>query len=106
MDTSHLTYIPNVGKDWRQEEKGMTEVVFGWYHWLNGHESEQILRDSEGQGRLAGAAVHSVEKNQTQLSNEQQQPYIQNASISIWNICLEYKYKMYKEMVVKNCFSL
>ena len=29
---------PNVGKDWRQEEKGMTEdEIVGWHHWLNGH---------------------------------------------------------------------
>ena len=32
---------PNVGKDWRQEEKGMAEnEMVGWHHWLNGHEFE------------------------------------------------------------------
>ena len=32
---------PDAGKDWRQEEKGMTEVeMVGWHHWLNGHEFE------------------------------------------------------------------
>ena len=30
---------PNAGKDWRWEEKGMTEMV-GWHHQLNGHEFE------------------------------------------------------------------
>ena len=30
---------PNAGKDWRQEEKGMTEdELVGWHHQLNGHE--------------------------------------------------------------------
>ena len=30
---------PDAGKDWRQEEKGMTEdEVVGWHHRLNGHE--------------------------------------------------------------------
>ena len=30
---------PDVGKDWRQEEKGMTEdEMVRWHHWLNGHE--------------------------------------------------------------------
>ena len=29
----------DAGKDWRQEEKGMTEMA-GWHHWLNGHEFE------------------------------------------------------------------
>ena len=32
---------PDVGKDWRQEKKGMTEdEMVGWHHWLNGHEFE------------------------------------------------------------------
>ena len=44
---------PDAGKDWRQE-KGMTEdEMVGWHHWLNGHEFQQTLRDSEGQGSLA-----------------------------------------------------
>ena len=34
---------PDAGKDWRQEEKGMTEdEMVGWHHRLNGHEFEQI----------------------------------------------------------------
>ena len=33
---------PDAGKDWRQEEKGMTEdEMAGWHHWLDGHEFEQ-----------------------------------------------------------------
>ena len=45
---------PDAGKDWRQEEKGMTEdEIIGWHHWLNGHEFEQAPGDGEGQGRLA-----------------------------------------------------
>ena len=31
----------DAGKDWRWEEKGMTEdEIIGWHHWLNGHEFE------------------------------------------------------------------
>ena len=45
---------PDAGKDWGQEEKGMTEdEMVGWYQWLNGHEFEQALRDGDGQGSLA-----------------------------------------------------
>ena len=41
------------GKDWRREEKGMTEdEMVGWHHWLNGHEFEQASGDAEGQGSL------------------------------------------------------
>ena len=43
----------DAGKDWRQEEKGTTEdKTMGCHHWFNGHEFEQALRDSEGQGSL------------------------------------------------------
>ena len=32
---------PDAGKDWGQDEKGMTEdEMVGWHHWLNGHEFE------------------------------------------------------------------
>ena len=32
---------PDAGKDWRQEEKGMTEnEMVGWHHRLDGHEFE------------------------------------------------------------------
>ena len=45
---------PDVEKDWRQKEKGVSEdEMVGWHHWLNGHEFEQPLGDSEGQGSLA-----------------------------------------------------
>ena len=39
---------PDAGKDWGQEEKGVTEdEMVGWHHWLNGHEIEQTVGDSE-----------------------------------------------------------
>ena len=47
------TKDPDAGKDWSQEEKGVTEdEVVGWHHWPNGHEFEQTLGDSEGQQSL------------------------------------------------------
>ena len=45
---------PDAGKDWRQEEKGMTEdEMVGWHHWLDGHAFEQALGVGDGQGNLA-----------------------------------------------------
>ena len=45
---------PDVGKDWRQEEKGKTEdEIFGWHQQLNGYEFEQTLGAGDGQGSLA-----------------------------------------------------
>ena len=44
---------PDAGKDWGQEEKGMTQdEMVGWHHQLNGHKSEQTPGDSKGQGSL------------------------------------------------------
>ena len=55
----------DAGKDWRQEEKGMTEdEMVGWHHWLNGLKFEQTQGDSGRQGSLA---VHGVAKSPTQL---------------------------------------
>ena len=45
---------PDAGRDWRQEEKGMTEnEMVGWHHWLDGHKFEQALGVGDGQGGLA-----------------------------------------------------
>ena len=45
---------PDAGKDWGQEEKGMTEdKMVGWHQWLNWHKFEQAPGDGEGQGSLA-----------------------------------------------------
>ena len=44
---------PDAGKDWRQEEKGMTEdEMVEWHHWLNGHEFEHAPEVGDGQGSL------------------------------------------------------
>ena len=44
----------DAGKDWRPKEKGVTEdEMVRWHQWLNGHEFEQALGDSEAQGSLA-----------------------------------------------------
>ena len=45
---------PDAGKDWGQEEKGMTEdEMAGWHHRLDGRESEWTLGVGDGQGGLA-----------------------------------------------------
>ena len=57
---------PVAGKDWGQEEKGVTkDEMVGWHHWLNGHESKQTPGDSEGQGSLKSMGSQSW----TRLSN-------------------------------------
>ena len=45
---------PDIGKDWRQKEKGKTEdEITGWHHWLDGHEFEQAPGVGDGQESLA-----------------------------------------------------
>ena len=44
---------PDAGKDWRQEDKCVTEdKMVGWHHWFNGHVFEQSLGVGDGQGSL------------------------------------------------------
>ena len=60
---------PDAGKDWGQEEKGMTEgEMAGWHHRLNRHGFGWT--PGVGDAREAWcAAVHGVTKNWTRLSN-------------------------------------
>ena len=45
---------PDAGKDWRWQEKGMTEdEMVGRHHWLNGHGFGWTLGVGDGQGSLA-----------------------------------------------------
>ena len=59
---------PYAGKDWRQEETGMTEdAMIGWHHWFEGHKFEQAL--GVGDGQPWHAAVHGLTKSWKQLSD-------------------------------------
>ena len=64
----HIWKDPDAGKDWRREEKGMTEdEMVGWHHWLDRYEFEQALVVGDGQGRLACCSPWA--KSWTWLSN-------------------------------------
>ena len=59
----------DTGRNWGQEEKGMTEdEMAGWHHRLDAHEFEWTPGVGDGQGGLR-AAIHGVAKSQTRLSN-------------------------------------
>ena len=59
---------PDAGKDWGQEEKGMTEdKMVGWLHWLNGCEFEHTQGHSEGQGSLACCSPWDWQPNHNNL---------------------------------------
>ena len=74
---------PDAGKDWRQEEKGMTEdKMVGWHHQLNRHESEQIPGDSEGQRSLACCSPWGCKELDTtkQVNNKYPKEFVKTQS--------------------------
>ena len=65
---------PDAGKDWGQEEKGMTEdKMVGWHHWLNGHEFGWTPGVGDGQAGLACCSPWG-HKEPDDLVTEQQYP--------------------------------
>ena len=70
---------PDAGKDWRQEEKGMTEdEMVGWHHRLDGHEFEPAPGVGDGLGSLVYCWLWGCKEsdmteqlNWTELINEQ-----------------------------------
>ena len=81
---------PDAWKDWRQEGKGMTEdELVGWHHRLNGHESEQTLGDSDGQGSQGSQGTpQSMESQRVGHDSvtEQQQPP-EKILLQLFDIC-------------------
>ena len=59
----------DAGRDWGQEEKGMTEdEMADWHHWLMDvclSELQELVMDREA----CRAGIHGVTKSQTQLSD-------------------------------------
>ena len=80
---------PDAGKDWRQEEKGMTEdEMVGWHHWLKGHEFEKTPGVGDGQGCLAcRSSCGCKESDTTKWLNWSELIYIY-IYISIKIICI------------------
>ena len=57
---------PDIGKDWRQEEKRTTEdEMVGLHHWFDGHEFEQASGIGDGQGSLACCSPWGCKESDT-----------------------------------------
>ena len=76
---------PNAGKDWRQEEKGMTEdeMVDGITHL-----TDMSLGKTPGAGdrQAWGAVVHGAAKSWTRLSNWTELNWTDHMIPSMWNV--------------------
>ena len=56
----------DAGRDWGQEEKGMTEdEMAGWHHWLNGVEFQQTPGVGDRQGGLACCSLWGHKQSDT-----------------------------------------
>ena len=78
---------PDAGKDWRQEEKGMTEdEMVGWHHWLMDMSLSrlQMMKDREAWS----AAVHGATNSHTQLSNWTEQILYWYFSFWLISLCI------------------
>ena len=75
---------PDAGKDWRQEEQGVTEdEMVEWHHWLNGHEFEYTLEVGDGWGGLACSSPWGCkELDMTEWLN--QIVHIKTACATVW----------------------
>ena len=61
--------VPDCGRDWEQEGKGLTEYeTSGWHHRLNAHEFQKAPRVGDGRDAWC-AVIHGVIKGGTRLSN-------------------------------------
>ena len=59
----------DAGRDWGQEEKGMTEdEMVGWHCWLDGRESEWTLGAGDGQGGLVCRSPWSQKELDTRVT--------------------------------------
>ena len=78
---------PDVGKDWKKEEKGATEdKMVGQHHRLSGHEFEQTLGGNEGQGSLACCSPWRHNRIRHDLVTELEKEMAPHSSVLAWKI--------------------
>ena len=77
--TRHIRKDPDVGKDWRQE-KGTTDKMVGWHHWLNGHEFEQAPGVGEGRRSLTWCSPRGHKESDMAEHQNNNKLYLLNAN--------------------------
>ena len=75
---------PDAGKDWGQEEKGVTEDErVGWHQQVNIHEFEQTSGNCEGQGSLVCCSPWSHKVGHDWVSNNILFKYVSGLNCNI-----------------------
>ena len=85
---------PDAGKDWGQEEKGMTEdEMVGWLHRLDRHEFEQAMGVGDVQGGLACCSAWGCKELDTteRLSWTELNRYI---AFILWPVLYVYQFTL------------
>ena len=98
----------DAGKDWRQEEKGMTgDEMGGWHHWLNGPEFEQALGNGEGPESLESCRPRGCTESDTTewLKNIPEIRYIPGFSVRHNVFEIHSHYYMYQLFIVCHCWE-
>ena len=74
-----------LGKIEGRRRRGLQDKIVGWHHQLDGHEFEQALGDSDGQGSLACCSPQGCKglDMTNQLNNNSMLQYIQYAAITL-----------------------
>ena len=103
LDGKSIEKDPDVGKDWRQEEKGTTEdEVVVKHHWLNRYEFEQTPEDGEGQGRLT---YYSPWGRRIRHNRVTEQPPISSFLAPVWGHWMTLNHKSwYDGLMWNSCY--
>ena len=102
---------PDAGKDWRQEEKGMTEdEMVGWHHQLNGHEFEESPGVGDGQGSLACCSPWGRKKwDMTERLNWERRLeaalFCEVKAFAVWGQCCLYEITSLQSLHMKGFFQ-
>ena len=92
---------PDTGKDWRKEEKGMTEdEMVGWRHRFNGHDSGWTPGVGDGQGGLACCSLWGLKESDTtewlNWTEQRETKDLNSGDIYHLNICQFYPQMIYR----------
>ena len=93
---------PDAGKDWGQEEKGMTEdKMVGWHHWVNGHEFGWTPGVGDGQGSLECCSSWGLKESDMTEWLNWTDVWFRNCYLTLIYVYVENKYNFCSLIYIK-----